>query len=285
MNFTATDFKNVRKTSWTMIALAIIIDMIFLAVAMLIVLPFFQSSFPVRDLTNGIIQTTFLFSIARFALVAGGVAMLLGGLRFRDIGLQWRKLPAGALVVFGLWIVMQVIGAILSLIASGTIAISPIWTPDNLAPIAGEIIAQFLGNAFAEEVIFRGFLLAQIYVLLKPIIVGHRRLMAASLLISQLIFSLSHIPQRLVHNYSAPELLFSLLILWVFGIILAALYVRTGNLFLVIGVHALVNAPVTVVAWPSQGLASLMPFLLTLVLLALWGPLRRLNAKLAEKAS
>ncbi len=269
------DFDRLKKTSWSVIALAAIVDAAVLAVAMLVVLPFLRSSFPIERFTNGLIQATLIFSVVRFALAGVGIAMLVGGVTARDIGLRWEKLPSGALTVFGIWTVMNVVGILYGLIASGKIALSPIWTPDRTLPIAGELIAQFLGNAFAEEVIFRGFLATQVYLMLEGKISGRGRLVTASVLISQLIFSLSHIPQRIATGYSPLGLLISLLVVWVTGILFAVLYLRTENLFIAVGVHALVNAPVTIVALPSQAMGELLALILILALIVAWGPLTR----------
>lgn len=263
------DFNRLRETNWLTIALTVIVDTLFLFTAMQIILP----RFPIERLTNGWVQATLIFSLARFALVALGVAMLVGKLRPVDLGLRWDKLLRGALVVLGLWIVMQLIGLLPNLIASGKMALSPIWGPGRTNLVAGEVIAQFLGNAFAEEVIFRGFLLTQVYLLLRGKISGRGWRVTAAVLISQLIFSLSHIPQRLTGSYSLPALLVSLLVVWVTGIVFALLYLRTENIFTVVGLHALVNAPVTIVAMPSETVAVLLPLVLSLVLFAAWRPM------------
>jgi hypothetical protein len=269
------NFECLKETIWPVIVLTVIVDVAFLALAMLVILPFLRASFPLERLTNGLIQVTFIFSALRFALVALGVTMLIGGLRAWDIGLAWEKLTAGALVVFGLWIVMQLIGILFGLVASGQVALSPIWAPDKLTLIAGELIAQFLGNAFAEEVIFRGFLVTQVYLMLKGNISGRGWRVTAAVLISQLIFSLSHIPQRLTGSYTPLSLLLNLLLVWGYGILFAVLYLRTENIFIAVGVHALANAPVTIVALPSQSVGGLLALALGLVLIAAWRPLTR----------
>jgi len=270
------DFGQIKETSWPTIALAVVVDVIFLIIAMHVVLPFFSSSFPVERLTNGLVQATLIFSVARFLLVAVGVAVLIGGLRLRDLGIEWDHVSRGMVVVLGLWIVMQLIGMLLGLVISGEVALSPIWSPERIPPIIGELAAQFLGNAFAEEVIFRGLLLTQIALMLKGRISKRGRLVAASVLISQLIFSLSHIPQRLVSgDYSVLGLVFNLLLVWVYGALFAFLYLRTENIFIPVGVHALANAPITIVAMPSEIVAGFLPLTLGLVLIVVWGPVTR----------
>jgi hypothetical protein len=274
--FIDSDFKHIKETSWPIIALAVVVDVIVLITAMHVVLPFFSSSLPVERLTNGLVQATLIFSVTRFLLVAVGVAVLIGGLRLRDLGVEWDKVSSGVVVVLGLWIVMQLIGILLGFVISGEVALSPIWSPKRIPPIIGELAAQLLGNAFAEEVIFRGFLLTQIALMLRGRISKRGRLVAASVLLSQLIFSLSHIPQRLVGGgYSPLGLVFNLLLLWVYGALFALLYLRTENIFIVVGVHALANAPITIVAMPSQIVAGFLPLILGLVLIVVWGPVTR----------
>ena len=276
------DFDSIKRTSWPVVALAAIVDAIVLVVAMHVVLPWMRSSFPLETLTNGLIQATLVFSLARFVLAAVGVALWIGGLRAADIGLRWEKLRDGSLMVLGVWIAMQLVGALIGLAATGSIGISPYWTPDRLLPIAGEVLAQFLGNAFAEEVIFRGFLLTQVTLLLRSVISKRGRRLTVSVLLSQLIFSLSHIPERMASGYTPLQMVLNLAVTWVWGMLFAVLYLRSDNLFVVIGVHALVNAPVTLLAVPSQGLAGLLPLVLSLVLIVIWGPgerwLQRLQA-------
>lgn len=269
------DIDSIRMTTWPVVALAVIVDAIVLVVAMHVVLPWMRTSFPLEAVTNNLIQATLVFSLTRFVLVAVGVAIWIGGLRARDVGLQRGRLREGSLVVLGVWIAMQLTGALIGLVATGSIGISPYWTPDRLLPIAGELLAQFLGNAFAEEVIFRGFLLTQVVLMLRAAIPRRGRRLTASVLLSQLVFSLSHIPERIASGYTPVQMVLNLAVTWVWGILFAVLYLRTGNLFVVIGVHALVNAPVTVLAMPSEGLAGLLPLVLSLVLIVIWGPGKR----------
>jgi membrane protease YdiL (CAAX protease family) len=277
-------FDNVKKTSWLVVAWAVIVDAAILFVAMQVVLPLFRASFPLERLTNGLVQATLVFSVTRFVLTVVGVAMLLGRLGARDIGLKWDKMVRGALVVLGVWIAMQLVGMIIGLAATGKVALSPYWTPDRLLPIAGELIAQFLGNEFAEEVIFRGFLLTQVYLLLQPVILGRGRRLTASVFLSQLLFSLSHIPERIASGYTPLGMLFNLTIVWVWGILFAVLYLRTENLFVAVGVHAQANAPVTVLAMPSEGVAGLLPLALGLVLILIWGPGKRWVDRLGTRS-
>jgi hypothetical protein len=264
------DFDHIKEANWPLVVLAVAVDAILLVIANLVILPFLQSSFPIERFTGGLIQPTLIFSATRFALAVVGVAVVVGGLRLRDVGLDTQKLLSGALVVFGLWIAMQLVGMLPRLISLGGVALSPIWTPERLPLIAGELIAQLLGNALAEEVLFRGFLLTQVVLMLDEKISSRGWRVTAAVLISQLIFALSHIPQRIVSGYSLAALGPNMIQLWLVGIVFAVLYLRTENIFIAVGVHTLVNAPVTILAMPSKAVAVLLPLILALVLIAVW---------------
>ena len=267
------DFHLLTEAPWSVVVLAVAVDAVLLVIANLIILPFFQSSFPVERFTAGLIQPTLIFSAMRFLLAVVGVGIVAGGLRARDVGLDGDKLSNGALMVFGLWTVMQLVGMLPRLISSGEVALSPIWTPEKLPLIAGELIAQLFGNAFVEEVLFRGFLLTQVTLMLNERISSRGWRVTATVLISQLIFALSHIPQRIVSGYSLAALGPNLIQLWLVGIVFAVLYLRTENVFIAVGVHTLVNAPVTILSMPSEAVAVFLPLILALVLIAVWEPL------------
>jgi membrane protease YdiL (CAAX protease family) len=277
--FIGFDFHLLREAHWPVVVLAVAVDAILLVSANLVILPLLRSSFPIDRFTGGLIQPTLIFSVMRFALAVVGVALVVGGLRPRDVGLDREKLLSGALVVFGLWIVMQLVGILPRLISAGEVASSPIWTPERVPLIAGELIAQLLGNALAEETLFRGFLLMQVGLMLKGRTSGRGWHVTTAVLISQLIFSLSHIPQRIVSGYSLADLWPNLIQLWLVGIVFAVLYLRTENIFICVGVHTLVNAPVTILAMPSEAAAVLLPLILALVLIAVWEPLMGLMAR------
>ena len=114
---------------------------------------------------------------------------------------------------------------------------------------------------FIEEVIYRGFLLPQVFLLLvaRKSWDSSKALLVA-LLSSQAYFALNHLPAALL-TYREEWLGATLYIIQVLlvGILFAAIYIRTGNLFVAIGLHALIN-------FPSELFVSrLDPFLLVLM--------------------
>ena len=90
--------------------------------------------------------------------------------------------------------------------------------------------------------------------------------MAAALLVSQCLFAVAHIPAHiLVRHMAARQITMTVIAQGFAGVMLAVLYLRTRNLWIAMGMHALVNAPTSlftaqmpaetflvllVIAWP-----------------------------------
>ena len=115
----------------------------------------------------------------------------------------------------------------------------------------GELISQLFGNALFEEIVWRGFIFVQLFLLFERRNVG--RTLLKALFISQGLFALMHIPLQLVHfDVSGFSLLFWLLATGIAGAIFAIIYVKTGNLYIAVGFHALFNEPTQLFAPPVE---------------------------------
>jgi membrane protease YdiL (CAAX protease family) len=117
--------------------------------------------------------------------------------------------------------------------------------------VLGLLLAQVLGNALFEEVGYRGFLLRQ-FELRLGWVTGRRRRLAVAAALSLALFALMHVPNRLSAGFAGADLATSVLIALALGVLLTLLYLRTGNLLLVVGVHALINTPTLLVASPAS---------------------------------
>ena len=69
-----------------------------------------------------------------------------------------------------------------------------------------------------------------------------------ALLVSQGLFALSHVPNRIYLGMKPDEIALDLLMLLGWGTLYALIYLRTNNLFIVVGIHALGNTPTTLFA-------------------------------------
>jgi membrane protease YdiL (CAAX protease family) len=148
---------------------------------------------------------------------------------------------------------MQVVEIVLTVADGDQPRLSAFWSSAGWATAVGVLAGYALGVAPAEETFFRGLLLPQLR--LKFSRLAPRAAVAGALVVSQLMFALYHLPSQVLGGSSgvgmAPlDIVIDLGRLFVIGLLYAALYLRTGNLFLVIGIHALEDAGITVVAAP-----------------------------------
>lgn len=226
---------------------------------------------PIVQATGGLINATLLANLLMLALGIGTGLIWLGRVHPGEIGLVWARLPVAVLWTMLLWIVAQVVLGILALVATGSVTIDPRWVSRPTAVI-GSVIGQVFGNALVEEIAFRGFLLSQLYLWLQrmPRMRSNRGMIVAVVL-SQAIFALLHIPNRIVNNLPLAEYPVDLLLVFALGCFFALIYVYTKSLFLAIGVHALDDAPAALFA---SDYASLIIILLAAIMLVFWKRIR-----------
>lgn len=235
----------VREGSWWLICLLVFLHMLD---SLWINLVFFKADWyrPVEMNSGGLVNATLMANAISLVLLVGIVLVGIGRLGPEDLGLKESKLKVAIRFVLGVWLLIQ-----LANVAVGTFTSYPLfsdlWERFGLEMVLGNLIGQVFGNALLEEIIFRGFLLVQLIKKFRhtkhPWLYG--------LLLSQTIFALSHIPNRLFMGYGLDAaLLMDMGLLIIFGCLFALLYLATDNLYLVIGLHALQNAPTLIFEGP-----------------------------------
>lgn len=209
---------------------------------------FFSSDFldlvadPIYDLTHGVFTHSASAGFVEIVFL-GSFLLVIGGLRLSDVGLRRSLLLNGLLITGFVWSLCQTFIVFASWIDGGALDFGHPWRPFSSALWAGLLDAH-VGSAFVEEAIYRGFLLPQVFVILRRWSSWSvARSLVASITISQVYFAAWHIPAALRTAASGPEILFYLLQVFLVGILFAAVYLRTGNLFVGIGIHALLNFP------------------------------------------
>lgn len=214
-----------------------------------------------------------LGTLARLAGI-GLLVLWLGKLRLTDVGLHPARLPAGVLLTALVWIAAQ--GMTLATSGLGTnVEQHPDWA--DPAAVLGRLARQMLAVSLVEETAYRGYLLPQVFIALAGRWPGDGRWQwPAALAISQGLFALAHVPFLSYAGLSPAEALSAMPVILVFGVLFSALYLMTGNLFLAVGVHALVTAPTPLFATPGlgAGLPITEAALLVLAVAALWWELR-----------
>lgn len=255
-------FQSIGETSWRIMVLFMVLDCVAIACINLVVFPSnILEIFP--RMTSGLINETLVVNLV---MIAGLVYLLMircGKLTWADLGIKKGRLLAGFAATVVLWLATEMINAAVSLLFSGSINWSSIWETYGFSVVIGSFIAQVFGNALFEELAFRGFLMSQIG---KKIPAGRWRTVIA-VLVSQALFGLIHIPNRLYMGVEPDQMPLSIIMPAVLGIFFCVIYLVTDNLFLAVGVHALINIPANVTAGLDPSLANI---LVILVILAIW---------------
>ncbi len=231
----------------------------------------------VFDATYGILHPTLLGGVIVIAVQGVIILILIGKFRPSEIGLEASKLPSALLAVLIIWTVLQLTSAVLSVIAGTGPEVRDVWTSGKASFEIGKLVAQLGGNALAEEITFRGFLLGQCLILTRRWIGGSGRKNAVvATLACSALFALSHIPNRLMKD-AYPDIgsvLGDQAMLLFLGSVFCMMYLSTRNLLFVVGAHALMNRPTMLLATPDRldPADQVICLLLAIVVTFCWPP-------------
>jgi membrane protease YdiL (CAAX protease family) len=191
--------------------------------------------------TGGIVDGTLVAGVTLLAVVVVGLLFGVARLGPRDVGLDRRRLRPALGFLIAAWAAIQLLLVLILPLFGQRIGLGPQWTADGWRSAVGQWLGQLLGNCPYEELFFRGFLLPQSGLLAMRWMPSARprTLVAAALVLSQGLFALGHV----FLNLHLPEGQWLLVAQFVFGIVFALVYLRTGNLFLAMALHALLNNP------------------------------------------
>jgi membrane protease YdiL (CAAX protease family) len=205
---------------------------------------------PVRALTGGWVTHELIATLLMAVVLVGGLLWGVGRLRASDLALStgwasgWKLLNA-VLVAYLLWGLAQLLVAVGGLLGLTEIAANPAWIQPLRPSLVGASALTVLAAAALEELMYRGFFFVHLLLALRRWgIVGERWQMGGALAGSQLFFGLNHLPVGLDAGFTGGVLGLYVLQVTFVGVLFAVLFMQTTNLFLVIGVHALINAPV-----------------------------------------
>lgn len=223
--------------------------------------------------TDGWLSGTLVANLLLLVLMVGIGLCAIGGARPADLGLRARQLPVAIGVTVAMWVLLQIVAGVVAIADDGFAPGKP-WLRPHAQLVA--LVGQLFGNALYEEVLFRGCLTVQIARwLTAPGQRPARRAVVVAVLLSALVFALQHAPNRLAGAggtvwRDAGEMAIDLALLFVSGIAFAAVYVRTGNLFVAVGLHTLGNLPLVLCRTPEEVPAATL--FVVMVLLLVFGP-------------
>lgn len=219
--------------------------------------------FPGLPAASGdVINPTFLNYVPMF-IIMGLLLVLVGGLRCNDVGLIRRRFLSGLVWVACTWAAVQLL---VVLFHKGAVSIDPTWNEQVVKKISLLVTGQLLGNALYEELFFRAFMISQLVLLLTRVMkLNMRTALGWAIIISSVLFALSHIPIDLLYG---REVLPGQLSRLIAGVAFGALFLLSNNIFLVIGIHGLCNKPLFLFQ-DSGGAKELLWFLPLLVLVVM----------------
>lgn len=202
----------------------------------------------------------FLLSVVPFVFIRGR-------LRPRHIGLDTGKLARGVVVTAVLFVLLQLGLAAAALVDDGALRLARHWSHPRApaAPLAF-LFAMLVVMTGLEEATYRGFVLPQLWLRLR----GSPRVRTwGAVLGSAVLFSAVHVPNRhLLHGLSGVAMAPNLAVLVMAGIFYAVVYLRTANLWVTGGAHALLNAPTPIVEPVLSPAVVLVP--IVAVMLVVW---------------
>ncbi|HBS87556.1 MAG: hypothetical protein A2W91_00180 [Bacteroidetes bacterium GWF2_38_335] len=160
----------------------------------------------------------------------------VGKLKIKDLLLDRKRIKLGLKWTLILWIITNLFSIIYLIITKDELKIT-----DSINVSIGEFIGQLFGNAALEEMLFRGLFFIQFYLLFGQK-VNNKFAIILAILVSQVFWSVVHIPNRLL-NRQIEHLILELIRLFIYGVILTIIFIKTKNLILLVGAHSLLNVP------------------------------------------
>lgn len=266
----ALDPSTLRETSWLIIVAVVIAGAAAATVFNMNRTAIVDSFQPLYEATGGLIQPTLIVNLVLIGVVVLGLILSFGRLQPRDVGLDPSDLWVGIGITAGTWALMQITGVIAVLVQGNPLVLNASWTTIGTLSIIGGFLAQLFGNALCEEIVYRAFLVPQFAKKFSHQLISSapRTVFVLALLVSQAIFGLIHIPSRLAQGVAIGALPVTILVPFLIGIMFALVYYRTGNLFVTVGLHALVND--SVLMMNAGTIAALPIFLVLLAVLLAW---------------
>ena len=205
-----------------------------------------QIAYPIERMTGGLITAITLAGLLSWIVLIGGGMLWAGRLRLDDVGLSVDRLRDAWPVLLGLWLGVQMGHAALGT-AAGELVLVASSAPQTLPQALGLRIQAVVGSGLLEEVLYRGFLLVQLFAWLRGRM-DRETALTWAVVLSSVYFGLNHIPAYLRAGLAPVELAVFVGQAMMVGALFGMLFLRTGNLFVVAGAHALINDPIPLFA-------------------------------------
>ncbi|MEM6473261.1 MAG: CPBP family intramembrane glutamic endopeptidase [Planctomycetota bacterium] len=262
----------VRSVGWKMVVLVVVVHVVLSTLMNFVVFPS-EVLDVVEKLTFGLVNSTLQANLL-YMLIMFPLIFVVGGLKPGDVALAPATGSESTTIWKGLiWTLVALalvhIGSLIAIVCNaGPLQLSAtiengFFNKSGLAS-TGLMLGQVFGNASYEEILFRGFLLPQLLLLFKK---RNRKwswtkCFWLALFVSQFVFSIQHLPNLIYRSGSLDviAICIDLVVLLVCGLVLAAVFLLTRNLYAAIGIHAIANYTPMLITMPIVGLQFLAYF-------------------------
>ena len=188
------------------------------------------------------VSRTFAGNLGLMGIIIGVLVIGFGHVRPRDLGISWRNLAIGFAALPLAWCAFAIAEGTMGFAGAG-FTLNAAWS--SASRIDGAVtdwVGQIFGNAPYEELVFRAFLIPQLYLRLPGRSVLIR--LIGAVVLSQFFFATAHLGTRVFKGHLGGfELFVSLSKVFANGLGFAWIYLRTLNPFVASAFHALSNFP------------------------------------------
>ena len=200
----------------------------------------------IEEKTYYIIQDTLVIYLIKDIIFIIFFILILSKLKLKDVGLERKKILPAVIIISSIWVFYNIVGLVYTLSLNGRIVFDSELLSEGWNAVLGQFIGQIFGCGPFEEVIYRAFFLIQIYLLLRKKNSEESNKISktslfVSIIITQIFFALIHIPDRVWENQPLSEYWMDMFSLFIYGVVFVLLYLRTNNILIVAGIHALLN--------------------------------------------
>ncbi|MFN3193242.1 MAG: lysostaphin resistance A-like protein [Aureliella sp.] len=266
----------VRSVGWNKILLLVGVHMILTTIVNFV---FFRYGMfgGIQNATMGLISGTLLANLF-FMAIMFPLLFKWCGLKTKDLALTPAfgdgdgTIPKGIRWTLAALVIVHLATLIAIAFGAGPLQWTSGWYLKQIIEWLGRCIGQFLGNALYEEVFFRAFLLPQCLLAFKK---KNRKwswnkCFLLALAVSQTFFALSHLPRDIANGAGLNQVYGLLMAYLIGGLLFAAVFLLTKNLYAAIGVHAIANFTPMIFHMPIGGLQFCSYFIILIPIYWNW---------------
>ena len=172
----------------------------------------------------------------------------------KDLTVTKQKLKTGLLAGLYIFIAVNFLLLAFALINHRRVMISEDFNSASVIfRTFGKFIFNVLPGTFIEELIFRAYLLPQIFLRINNKLSNAALSLVITILVTQALFAFAHIPRDFFRfNYDLSTVGNNIPVLFFSGIVFSIMFLKTKNIFLVTIFHAFMNFSLPVINSPSS---------------------------------